>query len=227
MMPSEENFVAHMKRLRVRKDDLIVCFDHVGVFSSPRVWFTFKTFGADNVKVLNGGLEAWKSAGLPISRNALSKSASELDPDHAGSYKYVKHSKNVVDMRYVNHLVPKILTNNVQHYILDARSRARFEGKAAEPRKGLRSGHIPGSLSVPYGELLEEGGIYMKSVPELRQYFQNLGVDLTKPITASCGSGLSACIILLAAYRTGARKLTLYDGSWTEYVIERLYLIST
>ncbi len=217
MMPSQEAFIGHMKQMKVRKDDLIVCFDHDGIFSAPRVWFTFRTFGAGNVRVLDGGLPAWKAAGLPISHNALLKGASELDPDRSGSYAYVKNHHNIVDMRFVNHIVPKILTNNLKHYLMDARARERFEGKVAEPRKGLRKGHIPGAISTPFKELLADDGVHMKSVPELRAYFDRLGVDISRPITASCGSGLTACVILLALQRIGAQRLSLYDGSWSEY----------
>ena len=216
MMPSQSEFINHMKSLHIRKDDTIVCFDHAGVFSSPRVWFTFHTFGASNVKVLDGGLAAWRNKKLPIAPGVILP----LVPDKAApaSYGYVKNDDNVVDMNFVNKIFPKILMGKMKHAILDARAAERFEGKVAEPRPGLRSGCIPGSTNIPFKELLNSDGITMKSVNDLRAYFATKSVDLSQPATASCGSGLTACIILLALHRAGANNISLYDGSWAEYV---------
>ena len=190
MLPSQQEFIDHMKAMKLHKDDLIVCFDHLGMFSSPRAWFTFRTYGCPNVKVLNGGLEAWKEANYSVKPGKLT----EFN-DEPGSYDFVKNSKNILTMSQINELVPKILSKEIVHYILDARSPERFLAKVREPRPGLRSGCIKGSINVPFTDLLTKD-TYMKNEDELRSYFNEKGIDASKPITASCGSGLSACIIL-------------------------------
>ncbi len=205
-----------MRQLRIKKNDLIICFDHAGIFSAPRVWFTFRTFGAPNVRVMDGGLAAWKAHKFPITPGLQLPLVPDMNQKK--DYKYVKAEENIVDMKTVNEIFPKVLMGKLEHAILDARAPERFRGEAPEPRPGLRRGHIPGSINVPFKELLNADGITMKSIPELKEYFAKKKVDLTKPVTASCGSGLSACVILLALHRAGATNISLYDGSWSEYV---------
>ena len=219
MLPSQEEFIVYMKEMHLHKDDFIVCFDHLGMFSSPRAWFTFKVYGCPNVKVLNGGLKAWKDAHYPIEPGNLKRFE-----DDSGSYEFVKDTAKILTMSQINEIVPKIVSKEIIHYILDARSPGRFIGKVAEPRPGLRAGSIKGSINIPFTDLITEDKAYMKSVDELQKYFASKEIDINKNITASCGSGLTACIILLALNRLGAKNITLYDGSWSEYVFSLIII---
>ena len=216
MMPSNEVFIEWMKKLRIRKDDLIICYDHLGCFGSPRAWLTFLTFNAKNVKVLNGGLQAWKNRGHPTVTNGKGDGFELLDPDKSDSYSYLKQEQKVLGLKEVYELVKKVAANPGSHFIIDARPNARFIGAVEEPRAGLRRGCIPGSINIPFQDMLEN--MHMKKLEVLKSIFAEKGVDLAKPVTATCGSGMTACIILLALYRLGVRDQTLYDGSWAEYV---------
>ena len=218
MMPSNELFVSHMKRLKIRKNDYIVCFDHMGSFSVERVWYTFITFGATNVRVLDGGLPLWKSRHNEVTP-AGSGTPPPSTPDEPDSYAYSKDLKRIMDIKQIHELVPQLLAKTVPHCIVDARSADRFAGTVAEPRAGLRRGCIPGSINTPFKELLNADGCTMKSKSELAAYFKHKGIKLSRPIIGSCGSGMTACIPLFAAYRLGAKNISLYDGSWAEYVI--------
>lgn len=217
MLPTQEEFINHMRNLRIKRDETIICFDHMGVFSAPRVWYTFHhVFSTPNVRVLNGGLAAWKLHKFPMTPGNILP----LVPDKSktADYNYVKQNDKVVSMAQVNEIFPKIISREIKHAICDARAGERFRAEVDEPRDGLRRGCIPGSINIPFKELLNKDGITMKSVQDLKEYFAAKKVDLDSPITASCGSGLTACVILLAAHRAGAKKLSLYDGSWSEYV---------
>lgn len=220
MMPSTEFFTECMKKLRVRKDDLIICFDHLGCSTAPRAWFTFRVFGAQNVRVLNGGIAAWKARGNPVEKDGKGVSeGSLLDPDKSDSYGYVKDSSRIRDLKDMHALIEKINTKAVQHYIVDARSAERFAGLVDEPRAGLRRGAMPGATNVFFKETFDlTGGEKMKPVGELKKLFAAKGIDLTKPITTTCGSGMTAAVVLFALHRAGAKDLSLYDGSWMEYV---------
>ncbi|HHF3130985.1 TPA: sulfurtransferase [Vibrio diabolicus] len=203
MMPTEEGFNHSAQKLGLNNEDLIIVYDNSGTLASPRAWWMFKAMGHDNVKVLNGGLPAWIEAGLPVT-DALSE-AKQLGNFTGKLNKHAFLDANAI-LEY---------SNNCSASIVDARSRARFLGEVPEPREGLRSGHIPNSVCLPFQTLLSNG--FIKADSELKQAFSALTLYNDKSIIFSCGSGVTACILLLAAYQLGWRDLSVYDGSWTEW----------
>ncbi len=202
MLPAPADFERAVGALGISEKMTIVVYDEIGLFSAPRVWWTFRTFGARNVFILEGGGPKWRAerrateAGL-VKRERVDFEA-EFDPKAVTWFEAVAdHSRQ----------------RSAQ--IVDARPAPRFHGEVPEPRPGLKSGHIPGSLNVPVG-LLTEGGI-MKPAAELRELFAQRGVDLDKPIVTSCGSGITAVTLALALEQAGARNVSVYDGSWSEW----------
>jgi thiosulfate/3-mercaptopyruvate sulfurtransferase len=200
-LPSAEDFARSMSELGVGDAMQIVVYEQQGVFSAPRARWMLRTFGAHNVFLLDGDLQSWIAAGLPV---------------ESGPGKHAKASFTaVLDAAAVKHF-EDIQQSIAQHaQILDARSAGRFSGDVPEPRAGLRSGHMPGTTSVPFTELVENGRL--KSVDALRTIFAAKGVALEQPITTSCGSGVTAAVVSLGLELAGAKQVTLYDGSWAEY----------
>jgi thiosulfate/3-mercaptopyruvate sulfurtransferase len=173
----------------------------MGIFSAPRVWWTFKAFGHGKVAVLDGGLPAWKAVG-----GALEKGPAKPKPAHFTG----RPDKAIVrDFQQVKDALD-------QTQLLDARSAPRFEGSEAEPRPGLKSGHMPGATNLPWRAVLT-ADLKLKDDASLQKLFAEKGIDLRAPIITSCGSGISAAILTLAAEKLGARQLSLYDGSWAEW----------
>jgi thiosulfate/3-mercaptopyruvate sulfurtransferase len=201
MLPTSEDFSSSMSALGVGDDMTIVVYEQQGVFSAPRAWWMLRTFGGKNVYILDGGLRAWIDAGLPTNSGSVHRLPAtfhaRLDRDAVADLSQLKD-------RMANH-----------QQILDARSAARFNGAAPEPRPGLSSGHMPGATSIPFTELVEDGRL--KSVERLREYFSAKNVDLQQPITTTCGSGVTAAVIALSLEVVGAKNIGLYDGSWAEY----------
>ena len=202
MLPSPEIFAARMGELGVAGTDRIVVYDTVGVRSSPRVWWMLKVMGAGRVQVLDGGLPAWRAAGGPI------ESGPPADPKPA-----VFHARLDEDAVLDLPGVRSALAEGVQ--VLDARAAPRFRGEAAEPRAGLRSGHMPGALNLPFPEVLAPNG-GLKDRDGLRAAFAEAGIDLDRPIVTTCGSGVTAAILSLALAELG-HDSRLYDGSWAEW----------
>jgi thiosulfate/3-mercaptopyruvate sulfurtransferase len=201
MLPAPEIFSRSMSALGVSDEMDIIIYEQEGVLSSPRAWWMLKTFGCQNVYLLDGGLRAWIEAGLPIDSGEVHRAPAsfhaKLDP-HA-----VKNFSQVQQM----------IAENAQ--VLDARSSGRFSGTSPEPRPGLSSGHMPGATSIPFTELVEGGRL--KAAEELRGIFAAKGVDTKQPITTTCGSGVTAAVIALGLEVVGATRVSLYDGSWAEY----------
>jgi len=201
MLPSAEDFARSMSQMGVGDRQTIVVYEQEGVWSAPRAWWMLRTFGAQDVHLLNGGLRAWIEAGLPtesgIVQRAPAKFEARLDAAAVKNFAQVQ----------------RIIAERGQ--ILDARSAGRFTGSAPDPRPGVSSGHMPGAVNVHYAELAERG--HMKSVEKLRELFRAKRVDIAKPITTSCGSGVTAAVISLALELCGAENVSLYDGSWAEY----------
>ncbi|PIO97746.1 3-mercaptopyruvate sulfurtransferase [Pleomorphomonas carboxyditropha] len=201
MLPAPEAFAAAVGALGIRETQTIVVYDSVGLFSAARVWWSFRIMGARDVVLLDGGLPAWIAEGLPLEAGEPSRApavfAPRFDPTAVRSFEEVKAA----------------LGGGTQ--IVDARSAARFYGREPEPRAGLRSGHMPGAVSLPFGETIEGGRL--KSAADLQALFAARGVDPDKPVIASCGSGVSAAVIALALDVVGARDVAIYDGSWTEW----------
>lgn len=203
MAPPPEKFIARMRAMGVGDGHQVVVYDGSGLFSAARVWWTFRLMGKTDIAVLDGGLPKWRAEGHEIE---------DMAP-------VVKDRHMTISRQ--NHLVKDV--TQVAHsaklgeaVIVDARSAARFAGEVPEPRPGLRAGHIPGARNVPYTTLLTGEGT-MKSVPELTAIFKEAGVDLSKPIITTCGSGVTAAILSLALERIGHRNHALYDGSWAEW----------
>jgi len=201
-VPSEKQFNSEARKLGINKDSVIVVYDDKGIYSSARAWYLFKAFGFNNVAVLDGGLPEWEQAGYLVT----GKKEFEYSPGNfEGTFNPV-YFKNFNDIQQIS--------NDENCLILDARSSKRFEGQVDEPRKGLRSGHIPNSVNLPFAELLNGNGL--KSEEVLRTIFKDLIISNRK-LVFSCGSGITACIIALAAEIAGYSDLSVYDGSWTEY----------
>jgi thiosulfate/3-mercaptopyruvate sulfurtransferase len=201
MLPTPEAFSRSMSSLGVGDNKTIVVYEQEGVFSAPRAWWTLRTFGAQHVYLLNGGLRAWTEAGHPT----------ESGPVHhaPATFHATLNQEAVKDLAQ---LKEKITT---RQQILDARSAARFNGTAPEPRPGLSSGHMPGATSVPFTEIVEDGRL--KPAAKLHELFVAKNIDLQQPITTTCGSGVTAAVIALALEVIGAPHISLYDGSWAEY----------
>ena len=201
MLPSPEAFAAAVGALGVRETQTIVVYDSLGLFSAARVWWTFRIMGARDVVLLDGGLPAWIAAELPLEAGEAASVPTvftpHFDPTAVRSFDDVKVA----------------VERGVQ--IVDARSPGRFHGREAEPRAGLRSGHMPGAINLPFGETIEGGRL--KSATDLRSLFADRGIDPGQPVIASCGSGVSAAVIALALDMVGARNVAIYDGSWTEW----------
>lgn len=202
MMPSAEAFAARMGALGLSVNDHVVVYDTVGIRSAARVWWMLRTMGADRVQVLDGGLPKWRAEGRPLEHGPI------LQPRPV-RFQAQAQKDAVVDLDQVR----QALAGPTQ--VLDARAAARFRGEAAEPRPGLRSGHMPGALNLPFGELLTADGT-MKRGAALEQAFCDAGVDLDRPVITTCGSGVTAAILTLGLAVLG-RSSRLYDGSWAEW----------
>ncbi len=203
MAPPPEKFISRMRAMGIGDGHQVVVYDGMGVFSAPRVWWLFRLMGKTDVAVLDGGLPKWISEGHPIE---------DMPPVMRDRHITVTVQNHlIVDVTQVAHA-----SKLADHEILDARSPSRFSGEEPEPREGLRSGHIPNSKNVHYRTLLNDDGT-MKEIEALRQVFTAAGVDLTKPVMTTCGSGVTAAIIFLALERLGVDRKALYDGSWSEW----------
>ena len=203
MAPPIEKFMSRLRAMGVGDGHQVVVYDNIGIYSAPRVWWTFKLMGQENIAVLDGGLPKWLAEGRPTE---------DLPPVVRDRHMTVRRQAHLVrDVTQVSSA-----SKLGDHEILDARSAGRFSGAEPEPRAGLRGGHIPGSKNVPFTTLLNADGT-MKSPDALRGVFAAAGVDLGKPAITSCGSGVTAAIISLALERIGKTDHSLYDGSWTEW----------
>lgn len=201
MLPMPSVFAEAAGALGLPRSATIVVYDAHGMFSAPRVWWTLRVMGYPRVFVLDGGLKAWRAEGRTVETTAPVVRAVEVEP--------------AFDWRLVRALddVSQVLTDGSAQ-VVDARSAARFRGEAPEPRPGLRSGHMPGALNVPYDQVVNSDGT-LKSAEELRAAFA--GVDLGRPIVTTCGSGVTASVLALALARLGLFDVAVYDGSWAEW----------
>jgi thiosulfate/3-mercaptopyruvate sulfurtransferase len=201
MMPTAEAFSRDMSAMGIEASMTICIYEQEGVFSAPRAWWMLRTFGASEVYILDGGLRAWIEAGLPTSSGPVHRTPA--------NFRATLDREAVKDFQQMQQLIAG------RGQILDARSAARFTGAAPEPRPGISSGHMPGATSVPFTDLVKDGRL--KSVEQLHEVFASRGVDLKKPITTTCGSGVTAAVVALGLEIAGADSVTLYDGSWAEY----------
>lgn len=201
-LPSEGQFEKEARHLGINKNSAIIIYDDKGVYSSPRVWWLFKTFGYDNVAVLNGGLPEWMANGFEVE----TKQPNTRD---LGDFEAQLKIENVVHFNELNGL-----SKSANHTIIDARGDKRFNCKVPEPRAGLRSGTIPNSRNLPFVNCLENGNF--KSREQLQSLFKAV-TDTKNTLVFSCGSGITACVLDLAATIAGYDDTKVYDGSWTEY----------
>lgn len=208
--PTQVQFEKGLEKFGIGKNSTVILYDNQGVYSSPRAWWIFKTMGFQNAYILNGGLPQWIKEQRETSNM---HQVSDLNSDHP--FKSSFHSEHVCS----SDLVLNTIANN-KVTVLDARSNARYLGQEKEPRAGMRSGHIPNSINIPFSNVLDhvlDNGIQFKSKDELFTLFTDKIPPTTEQLIFSCGSGITACIVLAAAMIAGFTNLTLYDGSWAEW----------
>jgi thiosulfate/3-mercaptopyruvate sulfurtransferase len=202
MMPGPAQFADAVGALGIADTDTIVVYDGLGLFSAARVWWTFRVFGAKNVFILDGGMPAWKAEGKPTEPGETKREPRK--------FKAVMDTDAVA---IVDDVQMAINTGATQ--IVDARSAGRFAGTEPEPRKGLRSGHMPGARNVPFTDIVENGRLASRE--KIAAAFAKGGVDTDKPIITSCGSGVTAVVLALGLDALGKKPARIYDGSWTEW----------
>jgi len=203
MAPPVEKFMSRLRAMGVGDGHQVVVYDAAGLMSAARVWWLFRLMGQENIAVLDGGFPKWQAEGRLVE---------DMPP-------MVRDRHMTVRMQ--NHLVRDVTqvaaaSKLGDHVIVDARAATRFKGEAPEPRPGLRAGHIPGARNVPFTDLLNADKT-MKDIATTRAIFESAGVDLSKPVITSCGSGVTAAVLALALERMGHRQWSLYDGSWAEW----------
>ncbi|MBV9260348.1 MAG: 3-mercaptopyruvate sulfurtransferase, partial [Pseudolabrys sp.] len=202
MLPGPDQFGKMMGALGISEKDTIVVYDGMGFLSAPRVWWTFRIFGAKNVFILDGGLPKWKAENRPTESGETKRTAKEFNAE--------------MDTGAVAMLSDvQMALNDASAQVIDARSAGRFAGTEPEPRPGLRSGHMPGAHNVPSTELVENGRLV--SAERITAAFKKAGVDTDKPIISSCGSGVTAVILAMGLDAIGKKMPRVYDGSWAEW----------
>ncbi len=202
MLPTADTFALHMTRLGIADGMKVIVYDGAGLFSAPRVWWTFKLFGVKDVSILDGGFPKWKAEGRPVESGMAKRAPAKFTSR--------KKSDLVADLARVEQAL-----GSKSSQVVDSRPGDRFRGEAAEPRAGVRSGHMPGSKNVPAGALVENGKL--ASPEKIKSALAAGGVDPDQPVITSCGSGVSAAVLWLALDTIGKTPQALYDGSWSEW----------
>ena len=202
MLPSAQEFAAAAGALGIGDKDTIVVYDGVGLYGAPRVWWTLRTFGAEKVYVLDGGLPKWRAEGRPVEAGQSSRAPRTFNA-----------RLNRAAVAAVADVQRALASGAAQ--VVDARAADRFRGEAPEPRPGLRSGHMPGARNVPFGGVLEDNRL--ASSDQIAAAFKAGGVDVDKPVITSCGSGVTAAILTFALAALGKEPAAVYDGSWSEW----------
>ena len=200
MLPSSEEFGAAMERLGIGRDDRIVVYDNSPTRTAARGWFMLHHFGAEQVAILDGGLQKWIAEGRPTESGDPPPRDARFEPQERGDEVVTKQ---------------QILAGGGSP-LLDARGAGRFEGSEPDPRPGVAAGHIPGARNLPFALLYNEDGTF-KSLDEMRRLFVEAGIDPALPFTATCGSGVTANSLIFAAHLLGRDGNRLYDGSWSEW----------
>ncbi|WP_113650236.1 3-mercaptopyruvate sulfurtransferase [Escherichia albertii] len=202
MLPRPETFAVAMRELGVNQDKHLIVYDEGNLFSAPRAWWMLRTFGVERVSILGGGLASWQRDDLLLEEGPM-----ELQEGEFNATFTPEAVVKVTDVLLASH--------EKTAQIIDARPAARFNAEVDEPRAGLRRGHIPGALNVPWTELVREGEL--KTTDELDAIFFSRGVSYDKPIIVSCGSGVTAAVVLLALATLDVPNVKLYDGAWSEW----------
>ncbi|MER2533943.1 MAG: 3-mercaptopyruvate sulfurtransferase [Rhizobiaceae bacterium] len=201
-LPDALTFARHVGSMGISADDTIVVYDGPGLFSAPRVWWMFRTMGVFQVFLLDGGLDRWKAAGKPVTAEPTKVAPcvfhAEFDEKRVASFEEMQG-----------------IVGGGERQIADARPAGRFTAQEPEPRAGMRGGHMPGARNIPASSLARDGSLLPPE--DLRKAFEQAGVDLSKPVVTSCGSGVTAAVLTLALETLGHRDNKLYDGSWTEW----------
>jgi thiosulfate/3-mercaptopyruvate sulfurtransferase len=203
MLPSARKFAESVGALGIGDRDVVVVYDTRGVISAARVWWTFRAFGHARVAVLDGGLPKWQAEGRPVETGVPAPK-----PRRFTARLHRSLVRDLAQMR------ANLASRREQ--VLDARSHGRFIGTEPEPRPGLRGGHIPGSLNLPYDQLYRKDGTLL-SPDDLQRLFEAAGLDPAKPVVTTCGSGVTAAVLALGLHLLGHEKVAVYDGSWTEW----------
>ncbi len=204
MVPPVEKFISKMRAMGIGDGHRVVIYDsNDALFSAARAWWMFKLFGKDDVAILDGGLQKWQNEGRPVA---------DMPPILRDRHFTARHNAALV--RNVTQVASALKLGDAQ--IVDARAPARFAGEADEPREGMRKGRIPGSKNVYYKDLTGPRGTLLPP-EDIREIFEDEGVDLGKPIILTCGSGVTACVLAHALERIGHRNWSVYDGSWSEW----------
>ncbi|HEY4191255.1 MAG TPA: 3-mercaptopyruvate sulfurtransferase [Mesorhizobium sp.] len=201
-LPSPEDFARYVGAMGISADDTIIVYDGPGFFSAPRAWWMFRVMGVFQVYVLEGGLDRWKAAGRPVTAQTTKVAPCIFHADFDSS-----RVASLADMRHI--------VDGHESQIADARGPGRFAGTEPEPRAGIRSGHMPGARNVPASMLSQDGQLLGKD--RLRKIIVDAGIDLSRPVVTSCGSGITAAALTLALETIGHTDNRLYDGSWTEW----------
>lgn len=202
-MPNPKEFAARMAALGIGDGSRIVLYDDSAVKTSARAWFMLRMFGAQNVAILDGGIARWRAEGRPVTTGRQEQRQRHFTPWSDAS-----------QLRSKGQMLANIASQSEQ--VLDARSAVRFSGKVPESRPAMASGHIPGSINLPYTELYNPDGTF-KDVSALRDAFTTTGIDFSRPVVTTCGSGVTACVLTFGMHLLGKDDVALYDGSWTEW----------
>lgn len=204
MRPSADDFKRHMEALGIGDDTFVVVYDQLGMATAGRPWWMLRYFGHDRVAVLDGGMVRWKAEGRPITTDVPAPRTARF------TARPRPELVRTLDQMRAN-------LSSHQEQVFDARSAGRFSGSMPEPRPNCRSGHIPGALNLPVDRLVDAGRKTMKSAGHLKGLVIGAGIDLDRPITTSCGSGVTASTLALALYLLGRKDVPVYDGSWSEW----------
>ena len=206
-LPTPEYFAERVTELGINNNHQIVAYDGLGIFSAARAWWMFRVFGHDKVAVLDGGITKWRNEVRPTEEGTPTVQASADPPFHATYDASMFRSLDDIRANVESHA----------EQIADARSAGRFNGTEPEPREGMRSGHIPGSCNLPYGDLVDPKSGTLLETSQLESAFVRAGLSLDKPVVTSCGSGVTAAILSLSLHLLGHEDHALYDGSWSEW----------
>lgn len=204
MVPPPDQFAAQMQALGVGDQTRVVVYDVHGLMTAARAWWLLRLFGHEQVFVLDGGLPKWQAEGRPVVADAPAPPPPVAFTPRLNLHLIRDHGQ-----------VAQALA--AAHQVVDARAADRFEGRAPEPRPELASGHMPGSRNLPWSELVDPVTKQVRAPADIRARFQAAGIDLSRPLIASCGSGVTACVLAFGAYLNGAENVAVYDGSWSEW----------